>query len=50
MRKIHSGGRNKAVIIHTATDRHLEELKALFSDVGYAMREADLIPPFEETD
>jgi DNA transformation protein and related proteins len=33
VRKIHSNGRNQAVIIHTATGQHKEELHALFSDV-----------------
>lgn len=49
VRKIHSGGKNKAVIIHTATDRNLDELKTLFNDVGHAMREADLISTFEDS-
>lgn len=35
VRKIHSGGKNRAVIIHTATGRNLEELKRLFADVGF---------------
>lgn len=33
VRKIHSDGRNQAVIIHTATGQHLDELRALFADV-----------------
>jgi hypothetical protein len=33
VRKVHSDGRNRAVIIHTATGRHREELHALFADV-----------------
>lgn len=47
VRKIHSAGKNQAVIIHTATDRHLEELKAKFDDVGYSTRETDLSEPIE---
>lgn len=39
VRKIHSAGRKRAVIVHTATGRHLEELQAKFADVGYANRE-----------
>jgi DNA transformation protein and related proteins len=35
VRKIQSAGRNQAVIIHTATGRHLQELQSLFSDVGF---------------
>lgn len=35
VRKVHSAGRNQAVVIHTATDRHFDELKAKFDDVGY---------------
>jgi hypothetical protein len=33
VKKIHSNGRNQAVIIHTATGQHAEELRALFADV-----------------
>lgn len=47
VRKVHSAGKNQAVIIHTATDRHLDELKAKFDDVGWASREADLSQPIE---
>jgi len=36
VRKIHSAGRNQAVIIHTATGRNLEELESKFADVGYS--------------
>jgi hypothetical protein len=32
VRKVHSDGKNRAVIIHTATEDHLRELKALFQD------------------
>ena len=30
VRKVHSDGKNRTVIIHTATGDHLRELKALF--------------------
>jgi hypothetical protein len=33
VRKVHSNGRNQAVIIHTATGQHEEELKSLFAGV-----------------
>jgi len=33
VRKIHSGGKNRAVIIHTATGEHLRRLEAFFQDV-----------------
>ena len=33
VRKIQSDGKNQAVIIHTATGQHREELHALFADV-----------------
>ena len=36
VRKVHSAGKNQAVIIHTATGRHLEELEAQFADVGFS--------------
>ena len=32
VRKVHSDGKNRAVIIHTATGDHLRELKALFQN------------------
>jgi hypothetical protein len=33
VRKIYSDGKDRAVIIHTATGGHLRELEALFQDV-----------------
>ena len=42
VRKIQSAGKNRAVIIHTATGRHLEELEAVFGDVKVSSSEADL--------
>ncbi len=39
VRKVLSAGTNQAVVIHTATGRHLEELQRKFSDVGYSNRD-----------
>lgn len=39
VRKIHSDGKNRAVVIHTATGEHLRELQAKFADVGCWSRE-----------
>jgi hypothetical protein len=33
VRKVESAGKNRAVIIHTATGQHRRELEALFRDV-----------------
>ena len=33
VRKVESAGKNRAVIIHTATGDHLRDLEALFRDV-----------------
>jgi hypothetical protein len=33
VRKVHSDGKHRAVIIHTATGEHLQALEALFQDV-----------------
>ena len=33
VRKVQSAGKNRAVIIHTATGDHLRDLEALFRDV-----------------
>jgi len=35
VRKVQSAGRSQAVIIHTATGRHLEELENRFADVRF---------------
>lgn len=40
VRKIETAGRQRAVIIHTATGQHLRELEALFHDV-ITLREDD---------
>jgi hypothetical protein len=47
VRKVQTAGRDKAVIIHTATGQHLCELEAKFTDVGCSATEADLMVPGE---
>lgn len=47
VRKIHSAGRNQAVVIHTAAGKNLRELEAKFADVGFTGREQDLGQPIE---
>ena len=42
VRKIQSAGKNRALIIHTATGEHLEELKAVFGDMDISESEGDL--------
>ena len=42
VRRIQSAGKNRAVIIHTATGQHLEELEAVFGDVEVSSSEEDL--------
>jgi hypothetical protein len=42
VRKIQSAGKNRAVIIHTATGQHLEELEAVFGDVKVSSTKEDL--------
>ena len=36
VRKVQTAGRNSAVIIHTASGRHLQELENKFADVGFS--------------
>jgi DNA transformation protein and related proteins len=45
VRKVQTGGRNQAVIIHTATGRHLAELEAKFDDVGCSSSAGELGEP-----
>jgi hypothetical protein len=41
VKKVEAAGRNQAVIVHTATGGHLQQLRSLFSDVmPSASREA----------
>ncbi|MBL9093669.1 MAG: TfoX/Sxy family DNA transformation protein [Planctomycetaceae bacterium] len=42
VRKVQTNGRDRAVVIHTATGRHLDELKRKFDDVGCSTNEADV--------
>ena len=41
VRKVFSNGKNRAVIIHTATGDHLRDLESLFWDVIGASDEAE---------
>ena len=45
VRKVETAGNNQAVIIHTATGRHLRQLEAKFADVGFAETEIELSKP-----
>ncbi len=47
VRQVQSAGRHQAVIIHTATARHLRELENKFTDVGFASRQRDSSEPIE---
>ena len=47
VRKVHSAGKNRAVVIHTATGRRLDELREAFDDAGCAGREEDLPEPID---
>jgi DNA transformation protein len=42
VRRIQSAGKNRAVIIHTATGQHVDELEAVFGDVQVSSSEEDL--------
>ena len=42
VRKIQSAGKGRAVVIHTATGEHLEQLEAVFGNVKVAQAEEDL--------
>lgn len=48
VRKVQSAGRHRAVIIHTATGRHLDELRAKFADVGCAGDAGSIDEPIED--
>lgn len=45
VRKVETAGNNQAVIIHTATGRHLRQLEKKFADVGFAETEIGLSQP-----
>lgn len=47
VRKVQTAGRNRALVIHTATGRHLDELKAVFADVGCSVHDDQLGEPIE---
>ena len=47
VRRIQTAGRNRAIIIHTATERHLEELESKFADVGFTTTETDVNQPIQ---
>ena len=42
VKRIQSAGKNRAVIIHTATGQHLEELEAVFGDAKVSSSAEDL--------
>jgi hypothetical protein len=41
VKKVETAGKNRAVIVHTATGRHLRQLEALFRDVMEGKREGE---------
>ena len=41
VRKVQSAGKNRAIVIHTATGQHLRELEAVFGDVSDSSSEED---------
>ncbi|MBS0209143.1 MAG: hypothetical protein JSS27_09335 [Planctomycetes bacterium] len=45
VRKVQTAGRERAVVIHTATGRHFDELAAQFADVGCGVRPPTLSRP-----
>ena len=47
VRQVQSAGKHRAVIVHTATGRHLEELRGKFADVGCSAHERDLSEPVD---
>lgn len=47
VRKVQTVGRNRAVVIHTATGQHLRELEAQFADVGFSAIEEPPWQPIE---
>lgn len=47
VKKVEAAGRNQALILHTATGGHLEQLKSLFSDVMPSAAYEDLDVPVE---
>ena len=47
VKKVEAAGRNQAVIMHTATGGHLEELESLFADVMPSKSQEELGIPVE---
>ncbi len=47
VKKVEAAGRNQAVIMHTATGRHFEELETLFADVVPSQSYEELDIPVE---
>lgn len=47
VRRVEAVGRNQAAILHTATGRHLDALKSLFSDVPQTESDQSLPVPVE---
>ena len=47
VKKVQSAGKNQAVVIHTATGQHREELRAWVAEVGCSSRPDDLGEPIE---
>lgn len=47
VRKIQTDGKDRAVVIHTATGRHLAELVSKFADVGSSTVSGELDRPLE---
>jgi hypothetical protein len=41
VRKVQSAGKNRAIVIHTATGQHLEELMAVLGDVTVSSSEEE---------
>jgi hypothetical protein len=48
VRKVQTAGKNQAVVIHTATERHLRELEAKFADVGFSHSPFPLERPLDD--
>jgi DNA transformation protein and related proteins len=48
VRKVYTDGKNRAVIIHTATGEHLQELEAFFQDVLTTPLDSPLPHPNED--
>lgn len=47
VRKVQTAGKHQAVVIHTATGRHLQELEQQFADVGCSSAADNLSEPID---